>query len=383
MLIVKSFNEFALFFTFVLFFAAPCAFFAQDKDEEPITYFQMEPLNDSLFVKIQEEVFIDPPDPKAEIIVDLRDPNNQTVTIKGTLYPFLSFTPETRAQITTYPFKINLIDDINLTSVFTKVISSIKLKKIIEPPRRQQISSNLYYINPYLQIFGGERFGFPIKQDVGFSIGLGTPYSGVLETGFVEANFHILGFRLGGFGNVSAFTEIKQTNNHNNLYLGAGYELGYVIPLGNFFEISYLSSLKDPSPAQMIAIESAQNGDYKPMIIKGNYLNWEFRFPFRTMGSTRSKLYLARYLDEIHIGFSGRELTIAGSTFDFRFDALTSSPDRNPQYIFDILIQKIADSWASSAVSLGPSVILTKMDNRKFGATSFFFNLRLKLGTSL
>ncbi|MDP4192810.1 MAG: hypothetical protein Q8858_14685, partial [Bacteroidota bacterium] len=361
MLIVKSFYKFALFFTFVLFLAAPCASFAQDKDEEPITYFQMEPLNDSLFVKIQEEVFIDPPDPKAEIIVDLRDPNNQTVTIKGNLYPFLSFTPETRALITTYPFKINLIDDINLTSVFTKVISSIKLKKIIEPPRRQQISSNLYYINPYLQIFGGERFGFPIKQDVGFSIGLGTPYSGVLETGFVEANFHILGFRLGGFGNVSAFTEIKQTNNHNNLYLGAGYELGYVIPLGNFFEISYLSSLKDPSPAQMTAIESAQNGDYKPMIIKGNYLNWEFRFPFRTMGSTRSKLYLARYLDETHIGFSGRELTIAGSTFDFRFDALTSSPDRNPQYIFDILIQKIADSWASSAVSLGPSVILTKM----------------------
>lgn len=383
MLIVKSFYEFALFFTFVLFFATPCAFFAQDKDEEPITYFQMEPLNDSLFVKIQEEVFIDPPDPKAEIIVDLRDPNNQTVTIKGNLYPFLSFTPETRAQITTYPFKINLIDDINLTSVFTKVISSIKLKKIIEPPRRQQISSNLYYINPYLQIFGGERFGFPIKQDVGFSIGLGTPYSGVLETGFVEANFHILGFRLGGFGNVSAFTEIKQTNNHNNLYLGAGYELGYVIPLGNFFEISYLSSLKDPAPAQLTAIESAQNGDYKPKIITGNYLNWEFRFPFRTMGSTRSKLYLARYLDEIHIGFSGRELTIAGSTFDFRFDALTSSPDRNPQYIFDILIQKIADSWASSAVSLGPSVILTKMDNKKFGATSFFFNLRLKLGTSL
>ncbi|MGE5683141.1 MAG: hypothetical protein ACM34K_19945, partial [Bacillota bacterium] len=227
--------------------------YGQEGGEEPVTYFQMEPLNDSLFIKIQEEVFIDPPDPKAEIIVDLRDANNQTVTIKGALYPFLAFTPGTRAQIITYPFKINFQDDINLGSVFTKVISTIKLKKIVEPPRRQQISSNLSYINPYFQIFGGDRFGFPIKQDIGFSIGLGTPYSGPFETGFVEANFHILGFRLGGFGNVSAFTEVKNSNNHNNIYLGAGYELGYIIPLGNFFEISYLSSLKDPTTSQLDA----------------------------------------------------------------------------------------------------------------------------------
>lgn len=46
--------------------------FAQD-EEEQIMYYQMEPLDDSLFVKIQENLFIDPPDPKAEIIVDLRD----------------------------------------------------------------------------------------------------------------------------------------------------------------------------------------------------------------------------------------------------------------------------------------------------------------------
>ena len=58
-------------------------------DGERVLYYQMEPLDDSLFVKIQDEMFIDPPDPKAEIIVDLRDPNNQTLTIKGTLYPLL------------------------------------------------------------------------------------------------------------------------------------------------------------------------------------------------------------------------------------------------------------------------------------------------------
>ena len=33
------------------------------QDEEPIIYFQMEPLDDSLFLHIQEQLFIDPPDP--------------------------------------------------------------------------------------------------------------------------------------------------------------------------------------------------------------------------------------------------------------------------------------------------------------------------------
>ena len=135
----------------------------------------MEPLDDSLFVKIQSEVFIDPPDPKAEIIVDLRDPSNQTVTIKGTLYPFLAFTPETRAKIITYPFKINLEEDINFGSVFTRVVGKIRVNKVFQPPTLLQISSTLHYINPFLQAFGGERFGFPLKNDIGISFGFRNP----------------------------------------------------------------------------------------------------------------------------------------------------------------------------------------------------------------
>src|ERR1017187_10978296 len=83
------------------------------QQEEPVRYFQMEPLDDSLFIKIQQEVFIDPPDPKAEIITDLRDPNNQTISIKSVIYPFLAFKPETRARIQTFPFKLNLEDNVN------------------------------------------------------------------------------------------------------------------------------------------------------------------------------------------------------------------------------------------------------------------------------
>ena len=66
-----------------------CEVFAQ-QEKEPVRYYQMEPLDDSLFIKIQEELFIEPPDPKAEIIVDLRNENDQTILIKGTLYPLLA-----------------------------------------------------------------------------------------------------------------------------------------------------------------------------------------------------------------------------------------------------------------------------------------------------
>ena len=69
------------------------ALLSQD-DEEPINYFQMEPLDDSLFIHIQEQLYIEPPDPKAEIVVDIRDANNQTISIKGALYPFLALDPE-------------------------------------------------------------------------------------------------------------------------------------------------------------------------------------------------------------------------------------------------------------------------------------------------
>jgi hypothetical protein len=112
---------------------------------------------------------------------------------------------------------MNLEDNITYTSVFTDVASKIRLNKLVSPPTKMQINSNSCYINPYIQLFGGERFGLPLKKDIGLSLGLGTPYSGPMETDLVDANFHILGFRVGVFGVIPAFTELKETNNHNNL----------------------------------------------------------------------------------------------------------------------------------------------------------------------
>ncbi|MBI5663328.1 MAG: hypothetical protein HZC46_14415 [Ignavibacterium album] len=368
--------------------------FAQE--EEPILYFQLEPLDDSLFINIQEQLFIDPPDPKAEIIADLRNANNQTISIAGTLYPFLALKPETRARIITYPFKINLEETITYSSVFTRVIEKLRLQKILNPPSVLQISSGLGYINPFLQAQGGERFGFPIKRDIGISLGLGTPYSGVLETNFIEMNFHILGVRLGIFRNADAFIEIKDNNNHNNLIVTEGIQVAYTIPFGNFFEVGYWNGNKSITQSQYLkytfysvnkdAIVKNPDGSirYQPYIVDNeSFLNWEFRYPVKVLGATRGKVYVARYLDELHIGFNGREMTLGGSVFDLRFDAMVNSPARPDQYVCDIIVQKIFDMWAASAIAVGPGFILSDTKSGSLGFTSFLFNLRIKVGTSL
>lgn len=363
------------------------------EEEEPIVYFQMEPLDDSLFIKIQQALFIDPPDPKAEIIADVRDPNNQTISIKSVLYPFLALDAELRAKVITYPFKINLEEDVHYGSVFSRVIEKIRISKVLDPPTKQQISSTRWYINPFFQMFGGERFGIPIKKDIGLSFGVGTRYSGPLNTNFIEANFHILGVYGGAFSNVDAFIQQFTTENHNNLIFLNGYQIGYVFPLGNFFELSFLDAIDNFSESQKeqylrdgrgtVVYNPDGSVRYQAWLVEGSYLNWEFRYPVKLLGATKGRVYAARFINEFHFGFDFRELSLAGSTFDLQFDAMTSSPQRNPQYVINLMVQKIAESWAFSAFSLGPSIILSESSSGSFGIMKIFFNMRIKVGSSL
>ncbi|MDH3268719.1 MAG: hypothetical protein OEM46_07685 [Ignavibacteria bacterium] len=366
--------------------------FAQE-DEEPINYFQMEPLDDSLFIYIQEALFIDPPDPKAEIIADLRDANNQTISIKGSLYPFLALSPELRARVQTYPFKINLEEEVHYGSVFTRVIEKIKISKVLDPPTKQQISSTTSYINPFFELFGGERLGIPIKKDIGLSFGMLTKYEGPLNTNFLEANFHILGVHGGAYTNIDPLITSFKDNNHNNLIFSNGYQIGYVFPFGNFFEISFLSSVDDFSDTQKESFLNPDRGatvfnedstiKYQAWLVDGSFLNWEFRYPVKLLGATKGRVYAARYLNEWHFGFDFREMSLAGSTFDFLFDAMTSSPQRQPQYVMTLTVQKVAESWAFSAFSIGPSLIMTRLTDGSFGVYKIFVNMRFKIGSSL
>ena len=384
-------QKYFLLFLIICLLPAFSSILAQD--EEQINYFQMEPLDDSLFIHIQQELFIDPPDPKAEIIADVRDPNNQTISIKGSLYPFLALSPELRAKIVTYPFKINLEENINYGSVFTRVIEKVKINKIASPPSKQQISSTLWYINPFFQLFGGERFGIPIKKDVGLSFGVGTRYEGPLNTNFLEANFHILGAYGGAFTNIDPLINTFSDENQNNLIVTSGLQIGYVIPFGNFFELSYLSVVDDFTTEQRASYLSTKRATvvlndtggvkYQARLLEGSYMNWELRYPIKILGSTRGRLYIAQYIDEWHLGFDFREMSLAGSTFDLWFDAMPTNKYRNPQYVINLTVQKIAESWAFSAFSIGPSLILSRKSDGKFGVIKIFFNMRLKMGSSL
>lgn len=368
--------------------------FAQE-EEEPILYYQMEPLDDSLFINIQEALFIDPPDPKAEIVIDLRQTTDQTISVKGSLYPLLALKPEIRARIITYPFKLNLEETINYGSLFTRVINKLRFNNILNPPTVFQISPTLGYINPYVQIMGGERLGIPLKKDIGISIGFGTPYSGALETNFTEVNFHILGAKVGVFMSVDAMVELKSSENHNNLYITNGVQLSYTVPFGNFFEVGYLSTSSEFTQLYLnkyyfdtvnennIVYNTDGTIKYQPYLLQGGFLNWEFRYPVKVMGALRSKFYFARFVSELHAGFTGRELTLAGSVFDLRMDYMFNSPIRPNQFVIDISVQKIFDYWAYSSIAIGPSAIVGRLKSGGIGLTSMFLNLRVKIGSSL
>ncbi len=368
--------------------------FAQE-EEEQIRYYQMEPLDDSLFINIQEALFIDPPDPKAEIVVDLRDANNQTISIKSVLYPFLAVPPELRARIITYPFKLNLEEDINYGSVFTRVVQKIRISKVAQPPTKMQISPTLGYINPFFQLQGGERLGLSLKQDVGLSMGIGTPYSGPLETNMMEANFHILGVRAGVFSHIDAMIEVVNTQNHNNLIFSEGFQVNYVIPFGNFFEFGYFKATGKIGEGKKLSYLNENEGTtvlnpdstikYQARIIDNeqSYINWELRYPVSILGSTRGRFYVSQFLDEWHFGFSLREASLAGSTFDISFDGMPGSKYREPQYNINLMVQKIMEGWGFSAFAIGPSASITRLDDGSIGFSKIFVNLRFKIGTSL
>jgi hypothetical protein len=133
-------------------------------------------------------------------------------------------------------------------------------------------------------------------------------------------------------------------------------------------------------------MEEYTEGDtmgYHAKIVTSSSFNWEFRYPIGLFGSTRGKFYVARYFNEWHVGYTGRELSLAGSTFDFRFDIMPHSDVRQPQYVIEALIQKVAANWAFSAFAIGPSVVLSHDDKKHFNIITLFLNVRLKVGTSL
>ena len=379
--------------------------YAQEVSDNPTTwkYFRIlaRAQDDSIFVKLQDQLGVSPPAESYTLVVNIADPNpnNQYVVFGDEADPsslraaWSQLTKDVQTGLLNWAGtnKENLnAKKLNYASVFIDVFKRIKIKDVIAPPRRDRdIRPTTAYINPYFQAFGGDYVGIPLKSSVGFSFGFGTPYSFPLETDVVGGKFHLLGASVGINGRIKEFAArtnangagASSFNSFNNIYgPNLMLQFSYVIPFGNFFEIGYTTVLDSgvtdlPSP-----YINQQTGQVLPNnVLHGNYVNFEGRYPFRTFGSTRAKVYVARFYDETHIGFLGREMRLAGSVFDTRIDA-TLKGIRNFQIAIDIMVANIGEGFAFSSFAIGPSIRLSKLTTGKMGFLTVLVNARMKLG---
>jgi hypothetical protein len=386
--------------------------YAQNEDpENPRTwnYFKIlaRAQDDSIFVLLQDDMAIDPKLESYTIVVNISDPNpnNQFVVLGDELDPnaqrvaWTQLSQKVRDGLKNWngTNKENLnAKKLNYASVFLDVIKQIKIKEFVAPPKKERvIRSTTAYINPYFQIFGGEPIGIPIKKSIGFSFGMGTRYSGPMESDQVNFGFHILGVK------IAYLTRIRELNTHD---LGSdsvenkpwkqynaiftpprGIELTYVIPLGNFFEVGMYSEIKETGVKPgggppLYTFKNQVDSTVMPNnIMTGTMMIAEFRYPFRMFGSTRTMFYVGYYANEVNIGLMTRESRLAGSVFDFRVNA-TFKKIRNFQLLFEIMVSNFTEGFALNSFAIGPSIRLSKLDNNKFGILTAFVNIRFKLG---
>jgi hypothetical protein len=364
--------------------------------------------DDSIFLIAQDDLGIDPKLESYTLVVNIIDGNtqNQFVVLgdesdpSALRYAWSQLSKRVQDGLINWggTNKENLnAKRLDYASVFLDVIRQIKIKEFVAPPKREKsIRSTTAYINPYFQLFGGEKLGIPLKRSIGFTFGLGTKYSSPFESDLVSIGFNIIGV------NISYNTMIDNLNTHaispehgdnypwkqyNNIYSPLrAIELSYVIPLGNFLEVGVLSDIKiggyqtsSVGPKYVFY----RNGDStQPMpnnVLKGTYLNAEFRYPFRMFGSTRSHVYVGYYANETNIGLVTRESRLAGAVFDFRTN-ITLKKIRNFQILVEIMVSNIGEGFALNSFAFGPSVRLSQTENGKFGVITAFVNARFKLG---
>lgn len=364
--------------------------------------------DDSIFFQVQDDMGIDPKLESYTLVINIQDGNvqNQFVVLGEESDPSamrfawsqLSKRIQDGLVNWTGSNKENLNQKkLDYASVFLDVIRQIKIKELVAPPKRERtIRSTTAYINPYFQLFGGEKLGIPLKRSIGFTFGLGTKYSAPFESDQVSVGFNMIGV------NVSYVTAIDNLNTHayspesgdnypwkqyNNIYTPLhAIELSYVIPLGNFLEVGVLSELKmsgstfSEQGPKYLFYENGDSAKQMPNnVLKGTYMNAEFRYPFRMFGSTRTVFYVGYYANETNIGLMTRESRIAGAVFDFRVN-VTLPKIRNLQVLVEIMVSNIGEGFALNSFAFGPSIRLSKTITGRLGLITAFINARFKLG---
>lgn len=363
--------------------------------------------DDSIYIIAQDDMGIDPKLESYTLVVNISDPNpqNQYVVLGDELDPSsqrfawsqLSKRVQDGLKNWSGTNKENLNQKkLDYASVFLDVIRQIKIKEFVAPPKKERVIRNTTaYINPYFTVFGWERLGIPLKRSIGFTFGLGNKYAGPMESDQISIGYNMLGVSVAYVTRIREFNthslgtdsvENKPWKQYNNIFFPPrGLELTYVIPLGNFFELGVYTEIKETGVTPgggppLYTFYNQKDSSIMPNnIVTGTQFLWEFRYPFRMFGSTRTQFYVGYYYGEYNIGLFTRESRLVGSVFDFRVNA-TLKRIRNFQLLLEIMVSNIGEGFALNSFAIGPSVRISKLDTGKYGLLTAFLNIRFKLG---
>lgn len=291
-------------------------------------------------------------------------------------------------------------DRTNYGTVFTKGLDEVgeafKKKNSIAPASILDVFPTNNFVNPYLSAFGWEPLGIPLKYSAGLGLTFqfGTQYSGPMETDYISTSFRVFNLSaavssrlketvLKYSGNDTAsFTPANLLASYNNIFSpNIGIEFGISVPFGNFFDISYFTTIDSGDTDPPVRVYDTETGELMPNnIIRGEYTNFELRYPFRILQSSRAKAYLSKRFGELHLGVSATHMLIGSSSFDIRMDYLFSTKVRNNQFLFEYLISNIGEGFAKNSFAVGPSVRLGTTNRNTFGFLVILINMRIKVG---
>lgn len=299
--------------------------------------------------------------------------------------------------------RVPIYDESNRTNygtVFTKGLKDVgdafKKKGSISPASIYDVFPTNNFVNPYLSAFGWEPLGIPLKYSAGLGLTFqfGTPYSGPMETDYISTSFRVFNLSaavssrlketvLKYSGNdTAAVSPSNLLANYNNIFSpNIGIEFGISIPFGNFFDISYFTTIDSGKVDPPVRVYNTVTGDLMPNnVIRGEYTNFELRYPFQILQSSRAKAYFSKRFGELHLGITATHMVIGSSSFDLRMDYLFSTKVRNNQFLFEYLISNIGEGFAKNAFAIGPSFRLGTTNKDKFGFLVILINMRIKVG---
>jgi hypothetical protein len=322
---------------------------------------------------------------------------------KITRYDFSENDPLTNYIFNGRFSKIPIYDESGRTdygTVFTKGLSDVgeafKKKGSISPASIYDVFPTNNFVNPYLSAFGWEPLGIPLKYSAGLGLTFqfGTPYSGPMETDYISTSFRVFNLSAAVSSRLKETvleysgndpTPVEPANllaNYNNIFSpNIGIEFGVSIPFGNFFDISYFTTIDSGKVDPPVKVYNTETGELMPNnIIRGEYTNFELRYPFQILQSSRAKGYFSKRFGELHLGITATHMVIGSSSFDIRMDYMFSSKVRNNQFLFEYLISNIGEGFAKNSFAIGPSVRLGTTNRNTFGFLVILINMRVKIG---